>query len=44
VPMLRVGVKDEFAESASAEELLMRYGLTTSDIFYAAKKALEKKK
>jgi len=44
VPMLRVGVKDEFAESASAEELLIRYGLTTSDIFHAAKKALEKKK
>lgn len=43
VTMLRVGVKDEFAESASAEDLFMRYGLTASDIAHAAKEAIEKK-
>ncbi len=44
VPMLRVGVKDEFAESAPAEELLAKYGLTTSSILNAAREVIRKKR
>jgi len=44
VPMVKVGVQDTFAESGSMKDLLVKYGLTSSDIVRAAKKVLEKKR
>ena len=44
VPMVKVGVKDSFCESGSPEELLVKYGLTASDIISAAKKVVARKK
>lgn len=40
VPMRFVGIKDTFAESATPEELLQKYGLTASDIMKAASELL----
>lgn len=37
VPMRFVGVRDTFAESGKPEELLVKYGLTASDIVKAAR-------
>lgn len=43
VPMEFVAVKDTFAKSGSAEELLQRYGLTAQDIEQAVRRAIKKK-
>lgn len=43
VPVLKVGVKDTFGESGKPNELLVKYGLTASDIVKAVKKAIELK-
>ena len=44
VPMVKVGVQDTFAESGPMKDLLIKYGLTSSDIVMAAKNVLEKKR
>ncbi len=44
VPVEMVGVKDVFTESASASDLLKKYGLTAADIAIAAKTAVKRKK
>ncbi len=41
VPVVKVGVRDTFAESGPMKELLVKYGLTASSIVEAAKKALK---
>lgn len=43
VPLERVGIKDVFGESGKPDELLEKYGLTTSDIISAAIKAMDRK-
>jgi transketolase len=43
VPFEMVGTKDTFGESGSAEQLLVKYGLTSKDIADAAKRSLGKK-
>ena len=43
VPVIRVGVKNIFAESGKPADLLEKYGLTAKDIVQAAKAALNKK-
>lgn len=43
VPLRRVGVRDEFGASGSAEELLLRHGLTPAHIAQAAREVLEVK-
>jgi len=43
VPMEMVAVKDSFGESGTPEELMVKYGLDTSDIVSAAVKALNRK-
>lgn len=43
VPMAKVGVQDTFAESGPMKDLLIKYGLTSSDIVKAARKVLNKK-
>lgn len=43
VPMARVGVKDMFGESGKPDELLEKYGLTSKDIFSAAKSVIKRK-
>lgn len=42
-PLVRVGVKDVFGESAKPAELFEKYGLTPKDIAKAAKKAIQQK-
>ena len=42
VPMRFVGLRDTFAESGKAEELLAKYGLTANDIVRAAQELLGK--
>ncbi len=37
VPVLRIGVRDVFGESGKPEELLVKYGLTATDIVKAVK-------
>ena len=44
VPVVRVGVRDEFGRSGKVPELLEKYGLTSSDIVAAAKRAVSLKK
>ena len=44
VPTIRVGIRDAFGESATASELLVKYGLTASDIIAASKRALKMKR
>jgi len=44
VPVLRVGVKDEFGRSGKVPALLEMYGLTASDIVNKAKEAIALKK
>ncbi|QUL97954.1 MAG: transketolase family protein [Candidatus Fermentithermobacillus carboniphilus] len=41
-PVLRVGVRDEFGQSGSAQELLDAYGLTAEGIVETARKGLSK--
>lgn len=43
VPMLRVGIKDMFGESGKPQELLIKYGLTSTDIVLAAKAVIKRK-
>lgn len=42
-PMEMVGVDDSFGESGKPAELMQKYGLSTSDIFEAVLKVLERK-
>ena len=44
VPMAKVGVKDMFGESGKPEELLVKYGLTVSEIKHAVKHVLGEKR
>ena len=44
VPVVRVGVEDEFGHSGKVPPLLEMYGLTPDNIAVAAKKAIERKK
>lgn len=43
VPVLRVGVQDQFGESGTQDELYKKYGLTSDNIIKAVKKALQMK-
>lgn len=43
VPILRVGVQDQFGESGTQDELYKKYGLTSDNIIEAVKKALQMK-
>ncbi len=43
VPMERVGIPDEFAESGDYDELLDKYGMSRQDIIAATKKVLTRK-
>ena len=44
VPVIRVGVQDEFGRSGQVPELLEIYGLTTANIVAQAKRAIALKK
>ncbi len=44
VPVIRIGTKDTFGESGTAEELLIKYGLTSGCIMQGVERALELKK
>lgn len=44
VPVVRLGVNDEFGRSGNADELLRRYGLTSENLVKKAKLAIGKKK
>ena len=44
VPMRRIGIRDRFGKSGSAEDLLVRYNLTPKDIVKAAKEAVAAKR
>ncbi len=44
VPMARVGVRDTFGESGKPEELLVKYGLTETEIMAAVRHVLARKK
>lgn len=44
VPLFRVGTRDTFGESGEAEELLVKYGLTASDVAAAAKNVIKRKR
>lgn len=44
IPMIKVGIQDTFTESGPAEELLAKYGLTSSNIVEASKKVMKRKK
>lgn len=44
VPQEYVGVNDTFGESGTPDELMVKYGLDTSDIVAASLKAIERKK
>jgi transketolase len=44
VPMVRVGIKDMFGESGKPEELIVKYGLTATDLIHAVKAVLKRKK
>ncbi|MDH5770743.1 MAG: transketolase family protein [Candidatus Bathyarchaeota archaeon] len=43
VPMLRIGIKDKFGESGSAEGLLEKYGLTARNIVNAVQNVVQRK-
>ncbi|MHB1127718.1 MAG: transketolase family protein [Bacillota bacterium] len=43
VPLERIGMRDQFGESGSPEELLEKYGLTARGIVAAVKKAINRK-
>jgi transketolase len=40
VPVLRVGIEDQFGQSGSADELLAHYGLTIEAVVARAKEAI----
>jgi len=44
IPMVRVGIKDMFGESGKPEELIVKYGLTATDLIRAVKAVLKRKK
>lgn len=44
VPVIRLGVRNIFAESGKPHELLEKYGLTAEDIVKVAKQAIQRKK
>ena len=44
VPVMRVGVRDEFGRSGKVPALMKIYGLTADDIVEKAKAAISKKK
>ena len=44
VPMVRMGIKDVFGESGKPEELIVKYGLTSTDLIHAVKAVIKKKK
>ena len=44
VPVVRIGVKDEFGSSGPAEKMLEIYGLSAENILQTAKEAYQKKK
>ena len=44
VPIMRIGMKDEFGLSGSPDELLARFGLTPTDIADAARNLMKQKK
>lgn len=44
VPMEMVGIQDTFGESGEPEQLLKKYGCTHKEIYFAAKKLIERKK
>jgi len=43
VPLMRVGMKDEFGESGTPEELFEHFGLTAKHIALAAHSVIERK-
>ena len=43
VPMEMVGVKDAFGESGTPKELLKKFGLTATDIAFAAKRVIRRR-
>lgn len=43
VPMVRIGIKDKFGESGSAEGLFKKYGLTIGDIVNAVQNVVQRK-
>ncbi len=43
-PVIRLGVKDAFAESAAQEALMDAYGLAVRDVIHAARRAVECKR
>ncbi len=43
VPVERVGLRDVFGQSGTAEELLLHYGLTPAELVEAAQRVLKKK-
>ena len=43
VPLEMVGVRDRFGESGSPSELMSEFGLTSTDIQNAARRAMERK-
>jgi transketolase len=44
VPMKRVGIRDEYSESAPNDDLAVKHGLTAADIAEAARSVLKRKK
>ncbi|MCL5107820.1 MAG: transketolase family protein [Chloroflexi bacterium] len=44
VPVLRVGIRDVYAETGKPEELMVHYGMTTDNIVRSVKRALELKR
>lgn len=44
VPMVRVGLRDVYGESGTADALMQKYGLLGSDLARAAKEAIAKKR
>ena len=43
VPVERVGLRDEFGQSGTADELLQHYGLTPAHLVEAAERVLQRK-
>ena len=43
VPVVRIGVNDEFGSSGPAEKMLDLYGLSAENIFRISKEAYEKR-
>jgi transketolase len=43
VPLEKIGTRDTFGESGKPEDLMVKYGLSTADIYEAAKKSISRK-